>query len=212
MQIFDSRWEFIAPYVDGKKVLDVGPAELVGTLNRDKLDGWLHHRVSEAAARLVGVEQSAEQVGALSALGYELRQGDAETLDLGERFDVVLAGELIEHLSNPGRFLERAREHLADGGRLVLTTPNRYAIRSVLQVARTGRVPRYTKPLAKHVFYFDADSLGSLLERHGFRSVEIGYCKWVGPPSGRRPVRWLTEATARLRPALLSTLVAIAER
>jgi len=57
----------------------------------------------------------------------EVIAGDAR--DLAEvvgdrRFDAVLAGEVIEHLEDPYRFLRSCREVLRPGGRLILSTPN----------------------------------------------------------------------------------------
>ena len=114
--IYETRWQFVEPAVTGRSVLDIGPAEMVGTVNRAKHDRWLHGRVALAASRLVGIDHSKDQVAVLQRLGYDIRRGDAEDFDLGERFEVVLAGEVIEHLSNPGRFLDCAREHLVDEG------------------------------------------------------------------------------------------------
>ena len=208
--MYETRWQFLEPLVQGRTVLDVGPAELVGTVNRHKMDRWLHAHIASAAATAVGLESNAEQVRALRDLAFDIRQGDAETFDLGERFDVVFAGELIEHLSNPGAFLERVRGHLVAGGRLVLTTPNRYSIHAFYRVLRTGKVPSYDKPIAKHVLYFDADALTSLLSRHGFREIEVGYVRWVGKPSRRPFARLLNAFAARFRPPLSGTLVASA--
>jgi SAM-dependent methyltransferase len=205
--IYASRWEFLEPRIRDRSVLDVGPAELVGTVNREKMDHWLHGRMSQAARRLVGLEANGEQIAPLRALGFDLRLGDAETFALGDRFDVVVAGELIEHLSNPGLFLDRVREHLAPAGRLLLTTPNRFSILANYRLLRTGRVPRYEKDLAKHVAYFDSDALSSLLERHGFRVEEIAYCQWVGKPSAGRLARGLVRWASRFRPATLPTLM-----
>ena len=39
-------------------------------------------------------------------------------------FDVVLAGDVLEHVRDPGRVLEQARELLAPGGRLIVSVPN----------------------------------------------------------------------------------------
>ena len=39
-------------------------------------------------------------------------------------FDVVVAGDLIEHFMNPQRFLSEARRVLKKGGKLVIATPN----------------------------------------------------------------------------------------
>lgn len=208
--LYTERWEFVRPLVEGRRVLDVGPAELVGTVNRHKMDRWLHGRIAGVASQVVGLEREPEQVEALCELGYDIRLGDAEAFALDERFDVVFAGELIEHLTNPGRFLECARDHLEEGGRLVLTTPNRFSILAFYRLLRTGEVPRYEKELAPHVAYFDSDALSSLLGRHGYSEIEIGYVRWVGPPSRGPASRLLTSLAARFRPAMLPTLVATA--
>lgn len=53
-------------------------------------------------------------------------QGDAESLPFkDEIFDVIVAGELIEHLFNPTRFLRDCYRILKDKGILIITTPNR---------------------------------------------------------------------------------------
>jgi 2-polyprenyl-3-methyl-5-hydroxy-6-metoxy-1,4-benzoquinol methylase len=170
VRVFRTRWAFIKSYVVNKTVLDVGPAELVGTVHRDKEERWLHKKIAAVAARVVGLEISEEQVQALRGMGYEVRWGNAEDFDLGEEFDVVLAGELIEHLSNPGRFLDCARRHLRPGGVLLLTSPNRFSALEFLKVFRRGVAPVYNKAIAKHVLYFDEvwRGLGGLL-RVGWR-------------------------------------------
>lgn len=208
MRIFTYRWDFLRPLVEGKEVLEVGPAELVGTVNRQKRQRWIHGRIAEVAKRLVGIEVSEEQVDALRAEGFDIRLGDAENFDLGEAFDVIVAGELIEHLSNPGLFLDRARSHLRPGGILALTTPNRYSAQSILAVLLTGAHPPYRKQLTKHVAYFDGDSLPALLERHGFHNVTVSYCKWVGAESSSWRERTFVELVSRFRPTMLSTLLA----
>jgi SAM-dependent methyltransferase len=210
MKVFASRWDFVGPLTEGKEVLEVGPAELVGTVNRDKRARWIHGRIAEVAKRLVGIDVNREQVEALRSEGFDVRFGDAESFELEEKFDVIVAGELIEHLSNPGLFLDRARAHLSPGGTLVLTTPNRYRFHSVLAVLKSGAHPRYKKPMAKHVAYFDSDCLTSLLQRHGFGNIHISYCKWVGGPARSSRKRAFVAVVARLRPAMLSTMVATA--
>jgi SAM-dependent methyltransferase len=57
----------------------------------------------------------------------ETLAGDATDLaaTLGERrFDAVLAGEIVEHVEDPYRFVRGCRDRLRPGGRLVLSTPN----------------------------------------------------------------------------------------
>jgi 2-polyprenyl-3-methyl-5-hydroxy-6-metoxy-1,4-benzoquinol methylase len=211
--IFETRWDFIRSYVENKKVLDIGPAELVGTINREKLDRWIHNKIAKVAKRLIGIDKNPEQVRILADMGYNIRIGDAEQFELGEQFDAVVAGELIEHLSNPGRFLDCVRKHLVEGGKLLLTTPNRYSILSLFSVIKSGKVFFYKKPIDKHVLYFDSDSLSSLLKRHGFINIKINYCKWVGSPNSAGYVnRWLIKFAKKFRPVLLPVLLAVASK
>ncbi len=57
-------------------------------------------------------------------------QGNVETATLeplgGRPFDVIVAGEIIEHLENPGLFLRACRPLLSAEGSLIITTINAY--------------------------------------------------------------------------------------
>jgi SAM-dependent methyltransferase len=207
MKSYRTRWDFIEPYVEGKKVLDVGPAELVGTVHRFKEERWLHKRIASVTTKVVGLEINTEQMRALRDMGYDIRLGDAESFDLGETFDVVVAGELIEHLSNPGKFIECARRHLGPNGVLLLTTPNRFGALAFLKVLRRNRVPSYDKPIDKHVLYFDEDSIKSLLTRHGYSDIVVAYYETVGGPAKDFKTRLLNAFLRRYRPVLLSGIL-----
>jgi len=53
-------------------------------------------------------------------------RGDAEFIPFRSKsFDIIVAGELIEHLSDPKRFLEECHRTLTDEGVLIISTPNR---------------------------------------------------------------------------------------
>lgn len=207
MKSYRTRWDFIRPYVEGKKVLDVGPAELVGTAHKHKEERWLHKKMASVAAEVIGLEINEEQARALRNMGYDIRLGDAESFDLSETFDVIVAGELIEHLSNPGEFLKCTRRHLRPNGILLLTTPNRFGGLAFLKVLRRNRVSSYNKPIAKHVIYFDEDSIKSLLTRYGFSDIVITYYEAVGDLPKDRKTRLLNAFLRRYRPVLLSGLL-----
>ncbi len=211
METYDTRWAFIQPYVEGKKVLEIGPAELIGTTNQEKENRWLHKQISLVADKLIGLEISPEQVAALTQMGYDIRQGNAENFELGEKFDVIVAGELIEHLSNPGNFLECAKRHLNPGGTLVLTTPNRFDYTGFVKILRTGKTPAYTKPIAKHVMYFDENALSDLLIRHHFSPIQTAYYLTVGRPIRRFRAKLIKNILRKYRPNLLAGLMIVAQ-
>ena len=181
-------------------MLDVGAGSGV-----DRPD-WIHAAVASVASETVGIDVDRTLARRARRRGFEVVTADAETMDLGRRFDVVWAGELIEHLSNAGAFLDSARNHLERGGRLVLTTPNAFAVSNF--VYRLGGRPRINKG---HTCWYDEATLGQLLRRHGFEVVEVVYVGHHTPGQLRR-------AVARTIRALLprhlahNTLMVVAQR
>jgi 2-polyprenyl-3-methyl-5-hydroxy-6-metoxy-1,4-benzoquinol methylase len=80
----------------------------------------------------------------------------------GERFSVVTLLDIIEHLVEPGAFMERVEELLEDNGLLVIVTPDIGSLAARV----TGR--RWWHFRIAHVNFFDRRSLARLLEKHGF--------------------------------------------
>ena len=70
------------------------------------------------------MDYEADEIEKLKAAGYNVVSADATHFDLQQKFDAIVAGELIEHLSNPGLFLDCSSRHLQNNGLLILTTPN----------------------------------------------------------------------------------------
>lgn len=158
------RFARVRRYVDGRAVLDIGAGSGI-----DRPD-WMHALVASAARETVGVELDDSLAERARAKGYDVIAADAQTMELGRTFDVVWAGEVIEHLSCVGGFLDAARRHLDRGGLLVLTTPNAFAVSNF--VYRIGGRPRVNKG---HTCWFDEVTLSQLLARHGFEVVEVSY-------------------------------------
>ena len=160
----NKRIELILEEVkDSDTVLNVGCA------SHDYAEGniWLHRLLCEKARRVVGIDISPPpNTGA-----YNIIKADAESMELNEKFDLIVAGELIEHLSNPGSFFDRSREHLKEGGRLLLTTPNPWDwtrfVRAVLRIPST--------PVKDHVCWYDKETITNLANRHGFNVKCVEY-------------------------------------
>jgi len=78
------------------------------------------------SARLCGVDIAPSVESQLAALGFEGRACDASRQLPYEdgSFDVVVCGEVIEHVIDTDNLLREARRVLRPRGRLILTTPN----------------------------------------------------------------------------------------
>lgn len=115
-----------------------------------------------------------------------------------QQYDVIFGSHLIEHLVEPGAFLEQAGRLLRPGGLIVLVTPN---IRSLLSRASGRRWVSYKIP--EHVSYYDPHTIAALLNRAGFsvRAVDSAYQYYALPFVATR-MRELLDPVSRLIPPL----------
>lgn len=119
-------------------------------------------------AHVVGFDVNRAAVSELKAKGFEVLVGDAEDMNLDAHFDTIIGGELIEHLANPGRFLEGCRRHLKPGGKLILSTPNPFCIMCFLTYLKN-----FTHAFNReHTLWLCPQTLRQLAERSGFQVLE----------------------------------------
>ncbi|MFH1820691.1 MAG: class I SAM-dependent methyltransferase [Candidatus Nealsonbacteria bacterium] len=212
-KIVGDRWEFIEKYVQDKAVLDVGCAELVATTDDcSKKERWISERIMKSARDVTCLEINKEQVARLQELGYKVVLGDTEKINLSQTFDVIFAGELIEHLSNPGMFFDNMASHLNKNGLLIITTPNRFYLLDFLKAFIRNKIPQYTKKIASHVFYFDINSLYALAERHKFQLVDSSYYWTFGKSYDSFKRRFILKIMAKIRPQFTLGMVAVFKR
>src|SRR4030095_5662242 len=132
----------------------------------EQWETWLHKHLCRTAQRVVGLDYNQEGAAELNRRGYNVVCGDAMTLDLGERFDVVTAGEIVEHVENPGSMIRNLRRHLKPGGQLVLTTPNVFF---GLHFAESFFASPYKRWNPEHVAWYDYFTLENLFGRCGLK-------------------------------------------
>lgn len=167
-EAIDQHWggntESVKPLA-GKTALDVGCGA-----------GLLAEPLARLGAGVTGVDAAAENVTAAqmhaagSGLAIEYRHGELARLGLGQ-FDLVTAMEVIEHVADKPAFVAELARHLAPGGLMVLSTPNRTPRSRVLMVglAETiGAIPRGTHDWEDFV---TPEELRALLEGAG---LEMG--------------------------------------
>lgn len=133
-------------------------------------DDWVHAHCYRIGDDVLGIDCLAEEVDRLARHGYHVEQANVETMALGRRFDTIVAGELVEHLSNVGAMFDRCHEHLREEGVFVLTTPNPWAFHRFKQ-ALFGDVTCNDE----HTCWFDERTIRGVLSRHGFAVERVEY-------------------------------------
>lgn len=95
----------------------------------------------------------------------------AEDFDFPVKFTVIFAGDLIEHLSNPGLFLQSCKRNLAPGGRIIITTPNVFNLFNM-----ASKLTRYEPIVNKdETAYFSFRLLRQLAGKNGLEVISFDY-------------------------------------
>ncbi len=165
------RVELIKEVCAGKRVLHLGCTNYPYTEQSIQNKMLLHHDLETIAADLWGLDSDPKGIEILKSSGSnQIVFGDLENLDvvdLDERFDVILAGEMIEHLNNPGRFLDGIKRFMNEGTQLLLTTVNAYCGMRFVWYGLRGKGGSVEFVHPDHVAYYSYSTLKVLLERHG---------------------------------------------
>lgn len=171
----NDRFEYILPHIQEKKVLDIGIVQ--HEISAIESEGWLHRLIDQYAEDTVGIDIDEEGIQYLQQEGYDARIADATAFDFNEEFDVIVAGELIEHLSDFDGFLQSVHENLKDDGNFILSTPNVFFFERFWSLFWNGDITVNSE----HTCWFDEHTLTQLLDRYGFRVDEIHYTsgEWI---------------------------------
>ncbi|HEX4694257.1 bifunctional 2-polyprenyl-6-hydroxyphenol methylase/3-demethylubiquinol 3-O-methyltransferase UbiG [Sphingomonas sp.] len=150
----------------GKRALDMGCGA-----------GLLCEPLSRLGASVTGVDAAAENIGVArahaerSGLTIDYRAGAVEAV-AGETFDLVTSMEVIEHVPDPARFIAGLAGALAEGGLMILSTPNRTPLSRLAMITvgeGTGMIPRGTHDWDK---FLTPDELCTLAEVAGLKVVD----------------------------------------
>jgi hypothetical protein len=210
------RVDLIKEICRQKKVLHLGCTNYPYTEDSIAHDMLLHFELGGIASELYGFDFDQSGIDVLASKGIEnLYQADLEYLadvPLDERFDVVIGGEMIEHLSNPGLFLSGVKRFMNDGSKLVLTTVNAYCAMRFLIYGLRGRGGKNEPVHPDHVSYYSFSTINLLLQRHGF---EIKKFYFYDLGREHRPFnRWyynlINDISVKISPQLSDGIIAVA--
>jgi 2-polyprenyl-3-methyl-5-hydroxy-6-metoxy-1,4-benzoquinol methylase len=179
----------------GRRVLDVGCSS-----------GYLARPLAGRGNTIVGIELDPAAARAAEAYCERVLVGDVETMELPltrGSFDIVLCGDVVEHLRDPETTLARLRPLLRPGGRLVLSTPNvaNWAIRLSLLAGRWRYTDRGILDRS-HTYLFTRATLAEAIERAGYEIVRSDFT--VPVPGDSELLDAVGRAIGRLRPSLFA--------
>ncbi len=158
---YNRMYDFLERNVTKGRILSIGcgPGFF---LQYGKKRGW----------HTLGVEPGRGAVEYLRRKGIDVIQGFFEEVDLSEyeRFDVIHAAEVLEHVARPELLVRCAYDNLRDNGIICLVVANEYNRLQTLLTEKMGLKPWWVVP-KEHINYFDIESASRLLRNNGFEVI-----------------------------------------
>jgi len=149
------REGFILDLVKGKRVLEFGAS------------GALQAKVAAAASLYAGVDRAATASGVLAFDIDDVTQPDLPGSDVTP--ELIVCGEVVEHLGNPQYFLARLKRQYP-GVPVLITTPNAMAAAGLKAVQ--GGIENVN---IDHVCWYSYRTLKTLLGRVGYTMTLVGW-------------------------------------
>jgi hypothetical protein len=139
----------------------------MGVINFGCASGGLHGLIKGVARWAIGVDKN-------DPCDFKMDLDDiiirTQFKGADSRTDLLICGEVVEHLSNPGKFLDYLRRYQAP---VIITVPNAFA-----EIARRHMMRGYENVNPDHVCWYSYRTLKTLVERVGFKIEEA---HWYGP-------------------------------
>jgi len=190
----------------GKKVLHLGATDAPFHVERSKKKTLLHQRIEEVAKSLIGLDYDRKAISYLNSVGIDniffgdLIKGEYSPKISG-KYDVIVMGDVIEHLDSPGTALENIKAFFKDNTRLVITCPNMHCIHTY-RTFYTGREDVHPD----HMYWPSYTTMKTMIERRGYIITRFNYCMW-GKKDEYRGLRWFVyRILLKLRPYLASAM------
>lgn len=228
-----NRESYLLDKAKGKKVLHLGAAQANDDNDLEKFDkyvndgSFLHRSLTEVASQCQGIDYNEELVNRLKLVhGYSNiyvadLENDLTMLDIPKDYDLIVMGELIEHLSNPGLVLNRIQKLMTKDTEICITTPNSLAIKNWL-FCMAG----FESHDEDHVSLYTPRLLRKIIENNGFSVDEFMYFQSTYKPSANNDWNYFSRVRKsfasllgfvtiniclRVRPAFADGLIMVAK-
>jgi SAM-dependent methyltransferase len=176
----------------------------------------LHFELEKIASEIYGFDFDQQGLDELERRGSRnLYRADLEKLGdvpISETFDVIIGGEIIEHLSNPGLFLNGIKRFMREDSRLIITTVNAYCAFRFMIYGLRGKGGQNEPIHPDHVSYYSYKTLSLILDRQDLKLSEL-YFYDIGKE--HRPFnKWFynlfNDICVRVSPQLSDGVIAVA--
>ncbi len=211
----DDRITLLEQESRGKKVIDLGCVDHLEQLEaKISQDLWLHARLAKVADKCLGIDINRSGIDQLQQKlnCKDVIYGDIQNDEIAEiktdHWDLLIAGEVIEHTDNPVMFLGNVRKSYAQNiNHIIITVPNAFSLLNHRKCLEGREIIN-----SDHRYWFTPYTLAKVLLRAGFKLDRYQFCeRYFSPPSGPlakyRAQFNLRNFLLRKYPSLMNTIV-----
>lgn len=193
----DDRARRILKDAAGKRVIHLGCADAPFTRERLESGTLLHMQLLEVAPHTIGVDINLDAMAMIQERMPEAQFFSPDTIPPLDTLmpDLVVAGEVIEHIVDFVQFGSLLRKVTSTGTQLIVTTPNAYSLKGALR-ALMGVEQQHPD----HTCLFSTETLQVMLKQFGFQLVSKSY--YNNPPRSlsSAPLGYTINALLRMMP------------
>lgn len=171
--------DIIIEKCNNKNILHIGATDTPYHLEKAKKNLLLHQKLLKICKNLVGIDVDKKSILELKKYGINnILHGNI--LDenyiknfIGQKFDFIVIGDVIEHLENPGIMLDNIKKIGNNDTKIILTTPNVFSY-----YCFKAFVFGLENVHPDHVFWPSYKTMRELFRRKGFTINYFSYCFW----------------------------------
>jgi 2-polyprenyl-3-methyl-5-hydroxy-6-metoxy-1,4-benzoquinol methylase len=191
--------KLLLPYLkNGIKILDIGcyTARLLDFLPKDKqIEYW-------------GVDFDEQALVIAKQKGAKVKfvKFDTEPILLENKFDIIVAGEVLEHLINPAKILEQMQQLIKPDGVVLISLPNECTIYHRIMCLFGKGVDSLAFKLYKHLHLPTIKQNEQFVSQY-FKIIKKDY--FINPGGKGTRIEWFGKITKIIPDALWKTLAYI---
>jgi hypothetical protein len=168
------RDEFLLDYCRGKDVIHLGCCDSPYCQERYFTGDLFHIKLIKTARKVIGIDIDEQSINFLKHAGVNnLMVADVENFKKNLKvkdFQIILAGEILEHLENPGLFLKGMSELCGNNIELIITTINTPTLKNFIRALAKKEMVHHD-----HVCYYSIKTLFQLLNRFDIFIIKYYY-------------------------------------
>ncbi len=172
------REDFLASKLKGKKIIHIGCADHLEVIDEKMKSGlWLHNILINHADDCLGIDINKSAVKYITEkykidnlIAGDVTKGDINQIK-NNQWDIVLFGEIIEHINNPVEFLSAFKKNYSEyTNGFIVSVPN------ILNLARFKFMLKYSEVInSDHRYWFTPYTILKILIEAGYHPEQLDF-------------------------------------